>query len=585
MLLILLLLGGLRLWLFGSLEDTRWLWELTWAGLAFLISSWGPLVRWLSLPLESARNPSLQAKRWIAAGLSIIAMAYLLLTAWHQGRHLIPQFHDEFAYLIQMQMLARGRLWMPALPLPEFFDNFYLLVDRHYAAIYFPGTALLYTPLVWAHLPVWLGPVLISGVSVWLLYRIVTELLDGQAGILAILLLLGISRFRMLSTMILSQLPVMCFGLLMVWGWLCWRTRHRRRWLLLIGVAAGWAAVTRPADALAFAIPVGAAILLDLYRRPWRSVLTSGMIIIGGAAPFLALLMGFNRGITGSFFHTPHEYYVARDYPGATFGFHGQSDVGVPISTLAQKREFYKRHVLPAIESHRISAIITQWREVRWPYFWNATLPTGLLLVLIPAGLLLLPVRRLWVMPAIAAGFIGIYVFYCFFESHYAVVAAPSVILLALMGKVAVDRHWPWGMQRGKLFSCLVIVGVAVLSLPELSRIHDEFFPAEQLAEINQQLKTIPTRAVVLFTFDPMIENTFVEPCYNVDVAWPDDARIIRAHDLEDHNPQLYRYYAQTQPDRMVYRYIRSTRTLTFLGNVAELASHSEKLSDVRLQP
>jgi len=285
----------------------RWRWETAWVGLALLISLWASLAQKLGKPLEALRNPSLSSRRWIAAGLGFGSMFYLLLTAWRQGRHLIPQFHDEFAYLIQIQMVARGRLWMPALPLPEFFDNFYLLVDRLYAAIYFPGTALLYTPLVWTHLPVWLGPIFISGASVWLLYRIVTELLDGQGGVLAILLLLGISRFRMLSTMILSQLPVMFLGLLMVWGWLCWRNGYRRKWLLLIGVAAGWAAITRPADAVAFAIPVGVGILLDLYHRPWREVLAGGAMIIGGAAPFLCLLLGFNRVITGNFFHTPHE--------------------------------------------------------------------------------------------------------------------------------------------------------------------------------------------------------------------------------------------------------------------------------------
>jgi len=271
---------------------------------------------------------------------------------------------------------------------------------------------------------------------------------------------------------------------------------------------------------------------------------------------------------------------VARDYPGATFGFHGSNTGGAPVSTLKQKQIFYQRHVLPEIEAHRISTITTQWGERRFPLFWNATLPSRLLLVLVPAGLLLLPVRRLWVMPVVAGAFVAIYVFYCFFESHYAVVAAPSVIFLALLGKSAVERHWPWGAQRGTVFLLLSIAGIAVLALPELSRIQDEFFPAEQLAEINHQLDSIPTRAIVLFTFDPGSDDTFIEPVYNVDVLWPDEARIIRAHDLEDRNQKLYRYYALAQPDRMVYRYTRSTRTLRLLGNVAKLASRSEEASD-----
>jgi hypothetical protein len=54
---------------------------------------------------------------------------------------------------------------------------------------------------------------------------------------------------------------------------------------------------------------------------------------------------------------------------------------------------------------------------------------------------------------------------------------------------------------------------------------------------------------------------------------WPDDARIIRAHDLgPERNRELFRYYAQRQPQRTVYRFDRMTATLTRLGNVVDLA-------------
>ena len=67
--------------------------------------------------------------------------------------------------------------------------------------------------------------------------------------------------------------------------------------------------------------------------------------------------------------------------------------------------------------------------------------------------------------------------------------------------------------------------------------------------------------------------DSALEVVYNTDVAWPDDAPVIRAHDLgADRNAALYRYYAQRQPDRMVYRFDRATNALVRLGNVVDLA-------------
>src|SRR5258707_1098487 len=136
-----------------------------------------------------------------------------------------------------------------------------------------------------------------------------TEMVDGLAGALAALLVVSLSWYRMLSIMLMSQLPVLFFGLIMFWAWLRWRSGSRRPgWLLLIGICAGWAAITRPLDAMCFALPIGVAILLDIrfgaeespsstgsksgsespgrkHRRWWVAL----ALIILGAAPFLAV--------------------------------------------------------------------------------------------------------------------------------------------------------------------------------------------------------------------------------------------------------------------------------------------------------
>src|SRR2546423_7239372 len=131
--------------------------------------------RWI----EFLRDVPTRRRRWTMLIVFGVAVAYLILTAFYQHRDLIPKFHDEHMHLLQMQMLARGKLWMRPHPLADFFETFHVFVKPVYASVYFPGTALLYLPAVWLHLPLWLMPLLVAGAIVALMYRVFTELIDG----------------------------------------------------------------------------------------------------------------------------------------------------------------------------------------------------------------------------------------------------------------------------------------------------------------------------------------------------------------------------------------------------------------------
>src|SRR5260370_27915271 len=102
---------------------------------------------------------------------------------------------------IQARMLAHGRLWMPAHPLPQFFETFHIFVTPLYAPMQFPGTSLLYVPAVWLALPYSITPLLIAGATLGLIYRIIGEIIDGVAGLLAAVILLGMLGFPHRSAM------------------------------------------------------------------------------------------------------------------------------------------------------------------------------------------------------------------------------------------------------------------------------------------------------------------------------------------------------------------------------------------------
>src|SRR5882724_5318888 len=218
--------------------------------------------------LDKLRRPSPPTVRKLAVTLGAAAAFYLIATAMNQDRTMIPKMEDECSYVISTQILAHGRLWMPAHPLADFFESLFVIVKPVYASIYFPGTAIFFAPMVWLKWPVYVIPLILSGAVIALLYRIITELIDGVAGLLAVFWLLALWPFRTFSVMIMSHLPMLLLGLLMVWAWLRWRREHRVRWAILVGVFSGWAAITRPADAIAYALPIGIAMLAALWRQP-----------------------------------------------------------------------------------------------------------------------------------------------------------------------------------------------------------------------------------------------------------------------------------------------------------------------------
>jgi hypothetical protein len=85
--------------------------------------------------------------------------------------------------------------------------------------------------------------------------------------------------------------------------------------------------------------------------------------------------------------------------------------------------------------------------------------------------------------------------------------------------------------------------------------------------------------AVVLIRYHPG-DDFFREPVYNWDVPWPDDAPVIRAHDLGPaRDGEIFEYYARRQPDRNFYLFdFRAREPMVLLGR----AEHPDQLLKAR---
>ena len=158
------------------------------------------------------------------------------------------------------------------------------------------------------------------------------------------------------------------------------------------------------------------------------------------------------------------------------------------------------------------------------------------------------------------------YTFYPSYLKHYGLVTAPAFILLVLLSGEVLRKRFP---ATAAAFA-LAIAALAIGSLPELHAdpdFHDHFIQTPYLGDINAKLAHLDhTPAVVLFRYESGKTDVHEEPVFNIDTAWPDDAPVIRAHDLGPENHRIFEYYAQHGPPRFFYRYDRTTTELTPLG-------------------
>jgi hypothetical protein len=270
----------------------------------------------------------------------------------------------------------------------------------------------------------------------------------------------------------------------------------------------------------------------------------------------------------------------------------------------------------PMVERHRPGRLAANWigrdradqkvyERPRLPMLVDTTMPFRVLLPLAFAGLLGLttPARRtLWLtLPLLVLAYLP----NTFFLEHYAITAAPAVILSVLLGVEALAGAWPRVADAIRCASTLGLLTLALSSTYELNplttlldrddrsrqlhRIDDETFHSDTLRFVHTQLPDVVQKpAVVLFRYAPG-DNVIEEPVYNNAAAWPDDQDVVRAHDLGRRNIEIARYYAARQPQRTFYRFDRAARTLTSLGTaaqlVAELSAADAATSSATTQP
>ena len=511
-----------------------------------------------------------------AAWVGIAVAGHFFIQAWHYRTELFVRWQDEYSYLIQARMLAMGRLWMPGIGagIGEFFDSPFLTVDRVYASIYFPGTAVLLTPGVWLNLPFWVMPAVIASAGAAFFYLLVARIFNPVRGVIAVLMLVSLLQFREVGMMALSEAPFFLAEMVLLWAWVRWWERPEKGWAWLIGAAAGYAAITRPVDAICFAAPVGAAMMWQLLRSRRGSIVPTLAKLVLAALPFLAIQAIQNVGVTGRWDTSAEARYVQRYNPAPLIGFYRIDPANMPRSSNPARQEEMNELLLPGYQEHRLDNF-ADWARARLARTYEDTLPHPMLALLIPAALLGMGDPRRRVIVASLILFLIFYALNPFYLDHYTVAIICPMICLVFMAWEAVEAAWPNSRPMIGTFMTLLLVMLSVVMRPL------DFSKYAEVERIDRALDALSRQtALVMFRFDAADPQAFyVEPVYNISTADPDDALIVRAHDLgEREDRKLYEYYAQRQPGRVVYihdrgAWRRGEEALSGpLGTVAEMA-------------
>ena len=485
----------------------------------------------------------------------VAALLTAVLTTWIGGG-LAPRpvWYDEAAYVLQAELLARGRFAAEALPVPEAFTQSAVLVTPVLTPKMPPGHALMLVPGVLIGLP-GLIPVLFAALTAAMLVVLSRRVAGPAVAVFALVTWwtqAGQQRWRA------SYLSESTTGLLWLVAWWCllrWREGHERRWLVALAAAIGLGAISRPLTMLLFAMPIGCVVLWDARRfHRWRDVVLAAAV----GTVILLLLPLQNMATLGHWRASPLALYTNQYMPFDRPGF--GRDATPPTLGLTAELDRAVEPLRALHAEHRPARLPAILLERMVPVY--RSLFGGWRIVLIPAalaGLVVLPAAGWFAMLTTAMLYAG-YLIYAHepqWTAYYAE-AMPVFALVVGLGLAAAAgmltrrRPAPWPAAVGLGAVMLMPASVDFAWSRRFRQAAQEPFAALDQAVIDQRV----TRGLI-----------FVPPDATADahlglvrnVANLEGAPAVIVHDRGD---DLNREVRAAFPDRTAYRYDATTATL-----------------------
>lgn len=224
----------------------------------------------------------------------LLAMAAFIIVARYV-LNAFPNSGDEFAYVMQAQTYAQGRLWLDPPPLVEAFRSFrFFDVGDKWVSQYSPGWAMLMAPAGALGLPLWIVSPLIGAATLVAFFTLARRYVSRESAWIG-MLLLGVSSFFILNSgsYFSHTLTAFCGVVFALFG-LRYVERGEIWCAVVAGVCIGLMGLTRTQNAVIFSAPFAITLAMTPKRR-------MGLVWFGlGGAPFLLALLAYNSAITGN---------------------------------------------------------------------------------------------------------------------------------------------------------------------------------------------------------------------------------------------------------------------------------------------
>jgi hypothetical protein len=210
-----------------------------------------------------------------------------------------PNSADEYVFLFGADTFLAGRLWNPLPPLHQCFSFLHIAeIDGKWVSQYAPGWSMLLAVARFGHLSYWLVCPLVGIVLLFTVFKLGRRQ-NGRLGRVLAVVLIALSPFFVVNAAsYFNAIPTATAGALFCWEAVEFFDAPKFRNAFLAGAALGCVGILRPYDIVVFAVPFIVGLIQSGRRLHYAFLPLIGL----GGLPFLALLLLYDRAITGSAF-------------------------------------------------------------------------------------------------------------------------------------------------------------------------------------------------------------------------------------------------------------------------------------------
>jgi len=260
--------------------------------------------------------PGHRLLRWLPAVALVLNAGLILFSATVTLRR-FPASADEYSYLLQAELFARGRLSAPSPEPREFFDFIHVINNGRFFSKYPPGWPAILALGASLGIP-WIVNPAIGLATMGLLYVSARRHFSLETARLVLLMMVANPFFILNSASHFSHPSCLLAVALTFHFYFCWLDQpDARRPAVLFGLFAGLGFLIRPLTATALIAPLAAHFLFQFRDRERRA--SSGRALVSAAIPSVAclvLFLGYNWLQTGNPFLQPFNLYDPIDHPG-----------------------------------------------------------------------------------------------------------------------------------------------------------------------------------------------------------------------------------------------------------------------------